>query len=52
VLDKWQVLMNQQMPTNFLTMDDTLTAYSSNLHGVVYTDLGTFYPWEWYFTKK
>ena len=52
VLDKWQVLMNQQMPTNFLTMDDTLTAYSSNLHGVVFTDLGTFYPWKWYFTNK
>lgn len=52
VLDKWQVLMNQQMPTNFLTMDDTLTAYSSNLHGVTYTDLGTFYPWKWYFTSN
>ncbi len=52
VLDQWQVLMNQQMPTNFLTMDDTLTAYSSNLHGVVFTDLGTFYPWKWYFTSK
>ena len=52
VLDQWQVLMNQQMPTNFLTMDDTLTGYSSNLHGVVFTDLGTFYPWKWYFTSK
>ncbi len=52
VLDQWQVLINQHLPTNFLTMDDTLTAYSSNLHGVVFTDLGTFYPWKWYFSSK
>lgn len=48
ILNQWQVLLNQQLPENFLTMDDTITAYNKNLHGVVFSPYGALYPNRWY----
>lgn len=52
ILNQWQVLWNSQEPTNQLIADNALTVYSKNLHGVVFSSLGAFYPWEWYLTPS
>jgi len=52
ILDQWQVLLNQQLPENFLTMDDGLTAYNKSLHGVVFSPYGLLHPYEWYLTPS
>lgn len=52
ILNQWQVLWNSQEPTNQLIADNALTVYQKNLHGVVFSSLGDFYPWEWYLTPS
>ncbi|MCY0875841.1 MAG: ABC transporter substrate-binding protein [Firmicutes bacterium] len=52
ILNQWQVLWNSQEPTNQLIADNSLTVYSKNLHGVVFSSLGDFYPWKWYLTPS
>ncbi|MHB1628728.1 MAG: ABC transporter substrate-binding protein [Bacilli bacterium] len=47
-LNKWQALLNQQMPENFLFDQSTVTAYNKNLHGVVFTPYGLLDPQQWW----
>jgi len=51
VIDQWQVLFSSCVPWDVLWDPDNLTAYASNLHGVVVNAIGWYYPWRWYFGK-
>ncbi len=47
-LNKWQALLNQQLPENFLFDANNVTAYNKNLHGVVFTPYGNLDPQKWW----
>ena len=47
-LNKWQALLSQQLPENFLFDQSTVTAYNKNLHGVVFTPYGNLDPQKWW----
>lgn len=51
VLYQWQALVSKEMPENFLMMNDTLTAYNKNLHGVTFSPYGNLFPYKWYLSN-
>ncbi len=54
ILNRWQTLLSQQMPENFLTNDSRLVAYSTKLKGVVFSPYAYGYvafPNRWYLSK-
>ena len=51
IIYQWQTLLNQQMPENFLTMDDAIYAYNKNVHGLVFSAYTFGTPidaWKWW----
>ncbi len=51
IIYRFETLLNQQVPENFLTTDDSIYAYNKQVHGLVWSPytFGTpIDPWKWW----